>query len=116
MARGAGPAVSDRILLTPLEAAEALGISERMLRELTHAGDVPAVRLAARIVRYSARALDTWAVSRSEAESHGRKAKVGNRELLSAPWGQKVVRVRPRTRRTPDPVRLDTRRGQGDAG
>ena len=50
-----------RVLLDARETADALGVSERMLRKLTvpH-GDLPAVRLG-RLVRYRLSTLRAWA-------------------------------------------------------
>ena len=52
-----------RLLLKPLEAADALGISERKLRDLTEPhGPIPVVRVG-RLVRYRVSALESWARS-----------------------------------------------------
>jgi len=53
-----------RLLLTPREAAEALGISERMLWQLNHSGEIPCLRIPgrgkARSIRYSVEDLKRW--------------------------------------------------------
>lgn len=48
-----------RLLLRPEEAAESLGISERMLWTLTKAGDIRRVQIG-RSVRYDPRDLQAW--------------------------------------------------------
>jgi excisionase family DNA binding protein len=48
-----------RLLLTPKQAAAALGISPRLLWSLTKSGEVPVIRLR-RAVRYSPAALQQW--------------------------------------------------------
>lgn len=55
-----------KTLLTPQEAADALGISERTLRDLTvpH-GELPRVRIG-RCVRYRPAALEAWSADREE--------------------------------------------------
>lgn len=45
--------VAKRLLLRPLEAAEALGISERSLSDLATAGAIPRIVLGPRLIRYS---------------------------------------------------------------
>ncbi|QDT15086.1 helix-turn-helix domain-containing protein [Alienimonas californiensis] len=56
-----------RVLLTPREAADVLGISERKLRDVTvpH-GNLPRV-MVGRCVRYRPAALEAWAAGREEA-------------------------------------------------
>jgi excisionase family DNA binding protein len=53
-----------RLLLTPPEAAAALGISPRLLWQLTKDGHIPAVRLG-KAVRYSPAALQQWISDRA---------------------------------------------------
>ncbi len=48
-----------RLLLSPREAAEALGLSERSLFSLTKSGEVPSLKLG-RLVRYSVVELERW--------------------------------------------------------
>jgi excisionase family DNA binding protein len=48
-----------RLLLTPKEAAAALGISPRLLWSFTKKGEFPAIRIG-RAVRYSPTALQHW--------------------------------------------------------
>jgi len=55
----------ERLLLTPREAAAALGICERTLYTLTKRGEIPVVR-AGRLVRYSVEDLKTWIKKSSE--------------------------------------------------
>lgn len=49
-----------RLLVTPREAARMLSVSERTLWGLTKRGEVPAVRVGVRSVRYSIAALQAW--------------------------------------------------------
>ena len=52
------------VLLTPQDAADALGVSLRTLRDLTRPhGDLPPVRLG-RLVRYRPDTLREWAAAR----------------------------------------------------
>jgi len=53
-------AASNKILLKPAEAAEALGISPRHLVTLTQRGDIPVVR-AGRLLRFRPEDLVAWA-------------------------------------------------------
>lgn len=54
-------ATGPKLLLTPREAAELLGISERTLWSLSvPRGPIPAVRVGVRSVRYSVAALERW--------------------------------------------------------
>ena len=48
--------IADRLLLTPLQAAEAMAISLRSLWSLTKAGEIPHLRLG-RSVRYRVESL-----------------------------------------------------------
>ena len=55
--------ISNRLLLKPKEAADALGISERTLWQLTKDKDIPFVPIGGKIrqvVRYDLRALQAW--------------------------------------------------------
>ena len=54
-----------RLLLTPLEAARALGISERNLWTLTQEGVIDSVRVGKRSIRYSVATLEKW-IARQE--------------------------------------------------
>jgi excisionase family DNA binding protein len=54
-----------RLLLRPSEAAEILGVSLRCLMAWVAAGEVPAVRLGERCLRFSVDALRAWVASRS---------------------------------------------------
>ena len=49
----------ERLLLTPREAAESLGICERTLYALTKRGELPVIRIG-RAVRYSTEDLKAW--------------------------------------------------------
>ncbi len=51
--------VTQRLLLTPREAAQALRISERKLWGLTASGEIPCVRIG-RSVRYDINDLHAW--------------------------------------------------------
>lgn len=84
-----------RILLRPDEAAAALAISERALRDL----DVPCVRIG-RLRLYRPEGLAEWARQREDAPKEVRHAatKVGNGVGLQAPFGQPLGRGRPRSR------------------
>jgi len=57
--RNSDPAKTARLLLTPLEAAQALSISPRKLWSMTSAGEIPHVRLG-RSVRYPLDELRRW--------------------------------------------------------
>ncbi len=48
-----------KLLISPREAANVLGISERKLWSMTQASQIPVVRLG-RSVRYSVRTLESW--------------------------------------------------------
>jgi hypothetical protein len=48
-----------RLLLTPIDAAAALGISPRLLWSKTKLGEIPCVRIG-KAVRYSPTALQAW--------------------------------------------------------
>jgi predicted DNA-binding transcriptional regulator AlpA len=48
-----------RLLLTPKEAAAALGISPRLLWSKTKIGEIPCIRIS-KAVRYSPTALQAW--------------------------------------------------------
>ena len=53
----------DSLALRPREAAKALGISPRLLWQLTHDGVIPCVRVGSgkrRTVLYSVTALEAW--------------------------------------------------------
>lgn len=54
------PAFSDRLLLRPAEAAERLGVSLRSLMAWTAAGEIPAIRVGQRCLRFSLDDLRTW--------------------------------------------------------
>jgi excisionase family DNA binding protein len=58
------------ILLTPEQTSHALGISERMLWDLTNQGEIPRVKIG-RLVRYRARDLEAWAARQSTGNSGG---------------------------------------------
>lgn len=49
----------ERLLLTPREAAESMGICERTLYELTRQGKLPVIRIG-RAVRYSVDDIRDW--------------------------------------------------------
>jgi excisionase family DNA binding protein len=51
---------SDRLLLRPVEAAERMGVSLRSLMAWTAAGEIPAIRIGARCLRYSVDDLRAW--------------------------------------------------------
>jgi excisionase family DNA binding protein len=53
------PTTAPTLLLTPPEAAKALGISTRTLWTLTASGDVPSLKIG-RLVRYPVDALRDW--------------------------------------------------------
>jgi excisionase family DNA binding protein len=48
-----------RLLLSPREAAAALGVSERTLWSLTKAGEVPSLKIG-RLTKYRPEALAAW--------------------------------------------------------
>jgi len=54
------------LALRPPEAARALGISERLLWDMTKRGEIPHLRLG-RAVVYPVAALDRWLAERAEA-------------------------------------------------
>lgn len=53
-----------RLLLKPREAAEALAISPRTLWGMTASGEIPAIRIGCRGVRYSVEDLRTFIAER----------------------------------------------------
>lgn len=66
-ARGAkrGRRKRPRLALRPVEAAKAIGISERTLSRLTKAGDVPHVRIGTSVLLYPIPALKSWLEARA---------------------------------------------------
>jgi len=107
--------VTERVTLKPDEAAEALGVSARTLRDWTIGGFVPSIKRGG-VRLYSVRALERWADEASvyEEASRGRKASaVGNGVGLQADWGRPVGR---RSQRPPTPLRRDREGGTADAG
>jgi excisionase family DNA binding protein len=54
-----------KLLLSPREAAAALGISERTLWSLTQARDVPSLRIG-RLVKYRNEALTAWLAAKEK--------------------------------------------------
>lgn len=64
----------NRLSLRPLEAAKALGISPRLLWQLTHDGVVPCVRVGSgkrQTVLYPVADLQAWLSRQAEAENGG---------------------------------------------
>jgi excisionase family DNA binding protein len=62
------------LALRPREAAKALGISPRLLWQLTHDGHVPCVRVGTgkrRTVLYPVSELQAWLTRQAEAEKGG---------------------------------------------
>lgn len=57
-----------KLLLTPREAAKALGISERTLYAYTAAGRIKAIRLSPQVKRYSMQALEAFIESAGRAD------------------------------------------------
>lgn len=56
--------MATRILVSAVEGADVLGVSERLYHEFRHRPDFPsAVRLSARCVRWRLDELETWAQS-----------------------------------------------------
>lgn len=65
------------LALRPREAAKALGISPRLLWQLTHDGHVPCVRLGSgkrRTVLYPMADLQAWLTRRAESDKGGTDA------------------------------------------
>lgn len=60
----------DRLLLTALEAARALGISQRTLWTLTARGEIPCIKLG-RLNRYPRAALEEWIAERTAQKRGG---------------------------------------------
>lgn len=58
------PPTERRLTVNRREAAQMLGISERLLWTLTNAGEVPHVRLGARVL-YPVKALNEWIEERT---------------------------------------------------
>lgn len=54
------PLAAPRLLITAREAARTLSVSEKTLWTLTKRGEIPAVRVGVRSVRYSVTALQRW--------------------------------------------------------
>lgn len=55
------------LLLDPIRAAQALSISPRTLWGLTRSGDIPAIRVGKRLVRYDPRDLTAYIDARRKA-------------------------------------------------
>ena len=53
-----------RLLIPPRDAARMMSISERNLWTLTKNGEIPAIRVGVRSVRYSIAALEKWIAER----------------------------------------------------
>jgi excisionase family DNA binding protein len=67
-----------RLALRPVEAAKALGISPRLLWQLTHDGVIPRVRVGTgkrKAVLYPTAELQAWLSRQAEAEKGGDDAK-----------------------------------------
>lgn len=60
------------LALRPRDAAKALGVSERLLWEWTHRGDVPHVRIG-RTILYPVDALRDWLNRQAEASKEGQR-------------------------------------------
>lgn len=60
-----------RLALRPKEAAEALGIGQRLLWELTNRGEIPCVRIG-RAVTYPVELLTEWLRNQADAARRGR--------------------------------------------
>lgn len=63
--------LQDTLALRPREAAKALGISPRLLWQLTHDGQIPCVRVGTgkrRTVLYPTAMLNEWLRKQAEAE------------------------------------------------
>ncbi len=101
------------ILLRPDEAAAALAISERTLRNL----NVPCVRIG-RLRLYRPEALAEWARLREDAPQEVRSgaAKMGQWIGLQAPFGQPLGRSRPPPRQAEGRVRTLPTRSAGEDG
>jgi excisionase family DNA binding protein len=79
------PRDDDRILITPKEAARRLCISERTLRYMVKAGELPAVPMGGRIVRYELR--DVYAlIDKRKSDAAERDAR------LTAEWQKQEQR------------------------
>ena len=63
-------APAPRLALRPREAAQALGISERLLWRLTNQGDIPHLRLGLRVV-YPVDALQKWLADHPQKKGGG---------------------------------------------
>ena len=50
----------DRLYYTPKEVAEILRISDDAVLDLIHRGEIPALRVSARIIRIPSAGFDTW--------------------------------------------------------
>ncbi len=65
------------LLLTARQASAALGVSERLLWELTHCGQIPCLRIPgrgkARSIRYATADLERW-IEQTKAEQMAAKA------------------------------------------
>ena len=74
----------DRLYYTPKEVAEALRISDDAVLDLIHRGDMPALRVSARIIRIPAAGFDAW--------REGRKP-VRRRVRISEASGPKDINI-----------------------
>lgn len=65
------PSASEPLLVSAAAAAELLGVSARTLWSLTHAGDMPFVRMGRRIM-YSPESLRSWIAAQEARNARGR--------------------------------------------
>jgi excisionase family DNA binding protein len=81
----------DRLYYTPREVAEMLRISDDAVLDLIHRGEIPALRVSARIIRIPAAGFEAWREGRkpvrrrvriSKASSEPEPAKIGEGEQL----------------------------------
>jgi excisionase family DNA binding protein len=80
----------DRLYYTPREIAEILRISDDAVLDLIHRGDIPALRVSARIIRIPTAGFDAWREGRGPVrrrvriaeESTSKQVKIGEGEHL----------------------------------
>lgn len=112
----------ERIAVDAAAAGELLGMSERLVRDLTNEGVIPSIDVGEHRNRlYSVDALRAWALERSgyrrEEAGSGETREPGRGAALPAKPRRAMGRGRPRSgRSSPMPVRLVPRGGDREAG
>lgn len=80
----------DRLYYTPKEVAEALRISDDAVLDLIHRGDMPALRVSARIIRIPAAAFDAWREGRKPVRRRVRISEASGPKDISIGEGEQL--------------------------